>query len=160
MFDYLRSLTPPRIVLWGYLIWYLVVLVRYFDPAPMLWLNSLGISAIIGTALYLSTAHGGRSRTRLERWQIFRLYLMPLCVSSFAALIKGRGFILVFHPSLHDNAVALGLIALFLGVVGLAKSTKPEMAVPSPSLAGSRRAPVDLVRHGHDCVGHPPREGL
>ena len=128
MLSYLQGLTLPRTVLWGYLIWYLVVLVRYFDPAPMLWLNSLGISAIIGTALYLSTAHGGRTRTRLDRWQIFRLYLMPLCVSSFAALIKGRGFILVFHPSLYDNAIAFGLIAAFLAAIGFAKSAKPEMA--------------------------------
>ena len=62
--------------------------------------------AIIGTGLYLSTAYGGRARTRLEPWQIARLYMMPFCVSSFAALIKGRGFVLVFHPTLVDNLAA------------------------------------------------------
>ncbi len=103
---YLASLTPPRLVLWCY-IWWVIVAWRYFDPSPRLWLSSLGISAIIGTGLYLSTAHGGRSRTRLEPWQVARLYIMPFCVSSFAALIKGHGFVLVFHPSLADNLAAL-----------------------------------------------------
>lgn len=103
---YLASLTPPRLVLWCYLIWWVFVAFRYFDASPRLWLSSVGISGIIGTGLYLSTAYGGRSRTRLEPWQIARLYMMPFCVSSFAALIKGRGFVLVFHPTWADNLAA------------------------------------------------------
>jgi hypothetical protein len=118
---YLAELTLPRIVLWCYLIWYGFVAVRYFDPSPSLWLSSLGISAIIGTGLYLSTALAGRSRTQLEPWQVIRLYMMPFCVSSFAALIKGRGFVLVFHPSLEANAVALGGCASFAGCAALAR---------------------------------------
>lgn len=118
---YLAELTPPRTVLWCYLIWYGFVLVRYFDASPALWLSSLGISAIIGTGLYLSTAHGGRQRTQLEIWQIARLYMMPFCVSSFAALIKGRGFILVFDPSLAADVSALGGCALFVGSAALAR---------------------------------------
>jgi hypothetical protein len=118
---YLRGLTPPRLVLWCYLVWYLVVLARYFDATPALWINSLGISAIIGTALYLSTAHAGRTRTQLDRWQIFRLYLMPFCVSSFAALIKGRGFVLVLHPDLEGNLIAFGLVTTLCALVWLAK---------------------------------------
>lgn len=112
---YLARLSAAQRVLWCYLIWYLVVLARYFDPSPALWLSSLGISAIVGTALYLSTVSAGRARVRLERWQIARLYVMPFCVSSFAALIKGRGFILVFHPSAVANLVAAGACALFVG---------------------------------------------
>src|SRR5262245_15677730 len=100
--------------LWCYLVWYLFVLVRYFDADAALWLSSLGISAIVGTALYLSTAWAGRTRVRLERWQIVRFFLMPFCVSSFAALIKGRGFVLVFHPSLRDNLLAASACALFV----------------------------------------------
>lgn len=118
---YLAGLTRPRIVLWCYLIWYGFVLLRYFDPSPSLWLSSLGISAIIGTGLYLSTAHGGQSRTALEPWQIIRLYMMPFCVSSFAALIKGRGFWLVLDPSLGADAVALGGCALFVAAAALAR---------------------------------------
>ncbi len=109
---YLAELTPARLVLWCYLIWYGSVLAFYFEPSPRLWLSSLGIAGIMGTALYLSTVHAGRSRTRLEPWQVVRFYLMPFCVSSFAALIKGHGFILIFHPTLSDNlAAATGCVA-------------------------------------------------
>jgi hypothetical protein len=118
---YLAELTTPRQVLWCYLIWWSVVVVRYFDPSPSLWLSSLGISAIIGTGLYLSTAHGGRARTALEPWQVARLYMMPLCVSSFAALIKGHGFVLVFHPRLVDNVVAFSACAAFVACAALAR---------------------------------------
>jgi hypothetical protein len=106
-------------ILWCYLIWYLAVLVRYFDGSPTLWASSLGISGIIGTALFLSTTRTGRTRVKLERWQIARLYLMPFCVSSFAALIKGHGFVLVFHPRLRDNLLAAAACATFLGVTAL-----------------------------------------
>jgi hypothetical protein len=118
---YLAELTTPRLVLWCYLIWWAFVAVRYFDPSLRLWLSSLGISAIIGTGLYLSTVHGGRTRTRLEPWQIARLYLMPFCVSSFAALIKGQGFVLVFYPTLAANACAALACSVFVAASTLAK---------------------------------------
>jgi hypothetical protein len=118
---YLRDLTLPRLVLWCYLIWYLYTLARYFDASPRLWLSSLGISGIIGLALYLSTALSGKVKLKLDRWQVFRLFLMPFCVSSFAALIKGRGFVLVFHPGLADNAVGLGACAAFVAGVKFVK---------------------------------------
>jgi len=122
---YLAALTMPRLVLWCYLIWYGFVLERYFDPSPRLWLSSLGIAGIIGSGLYLSTAHGGRTRTRLEPWQIARLYMMPFCVSSFAALIKGRGFVLVFDPSWAANAVAGAGCAAFVAAALLARRLVP-----------------------------------
>ena len=122
---YLAELTPPRMVLWCYLIWYGFVLARYFDPSARLWLSSLGIGAIIGTGLYLSTAHGGRTRTRLETWQVVRLYMMPFCVSSFAALIKGRSFVLVFDPAWAANAAPVAGCAAFVGVALLARRLRP-----------------------------------
>lgn len=126
---YFAGLRTAQRVLWSYLLWYLYVLARYFDPSASLWLSSLGISAIVGTALYLSTVRAGRTRVRLERWQIARLYVMPFCVSSFAALIKGRGFILIFHPSLHDNLAAASLCALFVfGTLALGRARRPEVA--------------------------------
>ena len=118
---YLAELSPPRLVLWCYLLWYGSVLVRYFDPSLRLWLSSLGISAIIGTGLYLSTAHGGRVRTRLEPLQVVRLSMTPFCVSRFASLIKGRGFILVFDPSLGANLAAGAACAAFVGSALLAR---------------------------------------
>lgn len=116
MLSYLLRLTPSRVTLWSYLIWYLVVLWRHFEAVTSLWLNSLAMSVLIGTALYLSTVHSGRVVT-LDRWQVFRLYLMPFCVSSYAALIKGRDFVLIFHPTLGDNLLPLALIGALWAVV-------------------------------------------
>jgi len=118
---YLTRLSPARLILWCYFIWYAVVLVRYFDPSPWLWLTSLGLSAIIGYALYLSTAGSGTTRVKLDRWQLFRLFLMPFCVSSFAALVKGKGFVLIFSPDPKEILLALGLCALLCAVVFVLK---------------------------------------
>lgn len=106
---YLRELTTPRLILWCYLIWWLFTVSIYFDPNPRLWLSSLGISGIIGLALYLSTVQAASTQVRLERWQLIRFFLMPFCVSSFAALIKDRGFVLIFHPTLSANLQGLSL---------------------------------------------------
>ena len=118
---YLANLNGARQVLWGYLIWYAVVLVRYFDPSPRLWFTSLGLSGIIGIALILSTA-GTNATTKLDRWQVFRLFLMPFCVSSFAALVKDRGFILVFSTDWRDLAIGAALVSLFLATVRVARA--------------------------------------
>ena len=118
---YFANLTAGRIVLWCYLIWYLFFAARYFDPSPALWLTSLGLSAIIGAALVISTWRG---KAALDRWQTFRLFLMPFCVSSFAALVKGHGFILVFAPRARENVFALGCCGLFCAFVAAAKSAR------------------------------------
>ena len=114
---YLVTLSTARLILWCYFIWYLVVLVRYFDHSAPLWLTSLGLSAIIGFALYLSTAGSGKARLQLDRWQVFRLFLMPFCVSSFAALVKGKGFILIFSPNPREIILAVGLCAALCLIV-------------------------------------------
>lgn len=134
MRSYLQNLNAPRIVLWSYLLWYLAVLARHFDASISLWVNALGISAIMGTAYCLSAAYADSRVTRLGGWQVFRMYLMPFCVSSFAALIKDRGFWLVFHPTLHDNILALVPIAAFCGVVFAVK----RLGRGAPGLAMSR----------------------
>ncbi|MGB8167194.1 MAG: hypothetical protein WCF18_06855 [Chthoniobacteraceae bacterium] len=115
---YFAKLSGGKIVLWCYLIWYLFFTARYFDPSRALWLTSLGISGIIGIALILSTT--GKN-SRLDRWQIFRLFLMPFCVSSFAALVKGRGFLLIFSPRPFENFIALGSCAAFCAFVAVMK---------------------------------------
>jgi hypothetical protein len=121
---YLRGLPPPRALLWCYLLWYLYTVARHFDPSPALWASSIGLSAIIGTGLYVSTAYAGHERARLGFWPVFRFYLMPFCVSSFAALIKGHGFVLIFHPTLVDNAIAFTLCGGFALLVLLAKQLR------------------------------------
>ena len=118
---YLSTLSKGRLILWCYFIWYLVVLVRYFDPSPRLWLTSLGLSLIIGFALFVSTTAAGDTKVKLERWQVIRLFMMPFCVSSFSALVKGRGFFLIFSPNIEEILLAVGLCAVLCGAVALLK---------------------------------------
>jgi hypothetical protein len=109
---YLAKLTWPRFVLWCYFLWWVGAAVPYFDPSPSLWGTSFGMSAVIGTGLYLSTAYGGARRTSVPGWGIFRLYAMPFFVSSFVALTKGRGFVLIFHPNAFGNLAPVAVMAV------------------------------------------------
>lgn len=127
---YFANLTTGKIVLWCFLIWYLAAVIHYFDGTPAIWLNALGISAIIGIALYLSVREPGKPSP--DRWTVMRLFLMPFCVSSFSQLIKGKGFVLVFPPSLHENAVALVACAVFVGFVLLLKRVAVRSASSHP----------------------------
>ncbi len=127
LIQYFSSLTTGRIILWCYAIWYAVNVTNHFDPRLRLWLTSIGLSAIIGAALFIGTRSSSLGRTELDRWQIFRLYLMPFCVSSFSALVKDAGYILIFPPTLKENAAGLVLIGLFvLAVQGLKSRTQPK----------------------------------
>jgi hypothetical protein len=124
---YFAKLPPGKIVLWCFLLWYLATVFHHFDPAPAIWLNALGISAIIGLALYLSVREPGKPPP--DRWTIVRLFLMPLCVSSFSQLIKGQGFVLVFPPDLHENAIALAACAVFvIAVLAIKRIAAPQGA--------------------------------
>ena len=135
---YLRRMNAGRLILWCYFIWYLVVLVRYFDPNPRIWLTSFGLMVIIGVALYINTAFSGAARVRLGFWPVFRLFMMPLCVSSFAALVKGRGFVLIFSPDWRANALAAGLCAAVCVIVIAAKRIgHAPVTISSTSTAGS-----------------------
>ena len=116
---YFANLSPGKVVLWCFLIWYLATVIHYFDATPGIWLNALGISAIIGVALYLSVREPGKPPP--DRWTTLRLFLMPFCVSSFSQLIKGKGFVLVFPPDLREFAVSLGVCIGFIAVVFIVK---------------------------------------
>lgn len=118
---YLAQLRAPKTILWCYLIWYFAIAAFYFDPRPALWINSLGISAVIGTALVLSVLPPAGLRA-MDKWAVARLFMMPFCVSSFAALIKDRGFVLVFSPNLRENLIALGACAAFVAATLVCKS--------------------------------------
>jgi hypothetical protein len=124
---YLANLTTGRIILWCYAIWYVVNVTAQFEARPRLWFNSLGLAAIIGTALLISTRASSKGTTDLDRWQIFRLYLMPFCVSSFAALIKDANYLLIFPPTGRENLVGVGLMTAFvLAVLVLKKAKRPD----------------------------------
>ena len=126
---YLTNLSTGRLILWCYFIWYVVVLVRYFDASPRLWLTSLGLSLIIGVALFISTAKSGTNQVKLDRWQVFRLFLMPFCVSSFSALVKGKDFVLIFSPKPTEIATAAGFCALLCATTLLLKRGTAQRAL-------------------------------
>jgi hypothetical protein len=116
---YLASLQPGKVVLWCFLIWYLVTVLHHFDPTPSIWLNALGISGIIGFALYLSVRQPGKPPP--DRWTVLRLFIMPFCVSSFSALIKGKGFVLVFPRDLDELGASLSACVGFVVLVATIK---------------------------------------
>jgi len=133
LWKYLANLSAGRFVLWCYFIWWMVVLVKYFDPNPWLWLTSLGLSLIIGISLYINTSWSGKARVKLEPWPTFRLFLTPFCVSSFAALVKGQGFFLIFSRRWEEMAIAAGACAGLGMLALLARRTTPA-ARPSEGL--------------------------
>lgn len=121
---YLATLTTGRIILWCYAIWYVVNVLNHFDTRPRLWITSVGLSAIIGYALLLSTRSASKGTTQLDRWQIFRLFLMPFCVSSFAALVKDAGYVLIFPPTLRENLVGAASVTAFVALVSALKQSR------------------------------------
>ena len=129
MLDYFASLPKGKMVLWCYLIWYGVTLWFYFDPSPRIWLNSLGISAIIGVALMLSVSTPPAGRQ--DHWQTFRLFMMPFGVSSFSQLIKGQGFFLIIPPRSGEVFTGLLAIAAFVALVFAIKTVhgNPESRI-------------------------------
>jgi hypothetical protein len=118
LIQYFQEIKLNRLILWCYLIWYLVIVSFYFDPTPKIWINAMGISAVIGTALMLSVS---TRNTKVDYWQIFRLYLMPFCVSSFSSLIKDQGFIVIISPKPQETISAILSCVIFLIIVWLLK---------------------------------------
>ena len=143
LLSYLAGLTNGRIILWCYAILYAVNVARHFDGRPRLWLTSVGLGVIIGTALLISTRSASRGATELDGWQVFRLYLMPFCVSSFAALVKDAGYVLIFPPSLRENLIGFALVGGFvLVVLGLKASrfAKHSQSAPRDKAAAKAKA--------------------
>jgi len=138
---YFASLSTGRAILWCYAIWYVVNVWNHFDPKPRLWVTSIGLSAIIGLALLLSTASAASAsaRTKLDPWVVFRLFLMPFCVSSFAALVKDAGYILIFPPSVRENLIGACAIAAFLALVWILKALKVKAPTGSETFRGAAR---------------------
>lgn len=126
LIQYLYEIKLDKSILWCYFIWYITIIYFYFDPSPKIWINSIGISAVIGTGLMLSVS-SGKARSR-DRWQTFRLYLMPFCVSSFSALIKDRGFIVFVSPKFTETTLAALYCLLFLLVVYIVKLVNKKLS--------------------------------
>lgn len=128
MIRYLATLAAGKIALWCFLIWYAATAIHHFDATPAIWLNALGISAIIGIALYLSVREPGKPPP--DGWTVLRLFLMPFCVSSFSQLIKGKGFVLIFPSDLHENLVALAACGAFVMLVFALRAISPAKENP------------------------------
>ena len=127
MVAYFASLKAPKLILWCYLAWYVAIVARYFDPMPTLWMSSIGIAAIIGFALTLATQQQGQ---RADRWVRFRLYLFPFCVSSYSALIKGKGFILLFPCEMRGLVGGIMACGLVVTVHLLCKFLRRSASAP------------------------------
>jgi hypothetical protein len=123
---YIYEIKLGKAILWCYFIWYIVVVYFYFDASPKIWINSVGISAVIGTGLMLSVA--SNKTNEKDFWQTFRLYLMPFCVSSFSALIKERGFIVFVPPKIQETIAAILCCVLFLSAIAVIKLVKKRIA--------------------------------
>ncbi len=126
MLKYLANLAPGKTVLWCYLLWYLVILAFYFDASPHIWINSMGISVVIGIALLLSVAPA--KVAKVDHWQTFRLFAMPFCVSSFSSLIKGQGFLLVVPPVPMQAVAAVSACGAFVLLVVCVKALNRGIA--------------------------------
>jgi hypothetical protein len=124
LIKYLYEIKLDKAILWCYLIWYVTVVCFHFDPSVKIWINSIGISAVIGTGLMLSVSS---SKGERDRWQAFRLYLMPFCVSSFSALIKEQGFIVFISPNIKETIVSVSGCVLFLSVILVVKVFKNKV---------------------------------
>lgn len=109
---YFKNIPIGKIVLWCYLIWYIVTVCYYFDSSLGIWLNSVGLSVVIGIALMLSVSNSNIQKK--DHWQTFRLFMMPFCVSSFASLIKDQGFILILPPKPNEQISSIGACIIFL----------------------------------------------
>jgi hypothetical protein len=126
LIQYFYEIKLDKAILWCYFIWYLVVIYFYFDPSLKIWINSIGISAVIGTGLLLSVS--SRKTSKKDPWQTFRLYLMPFCVSSFSALIKDQGFIVFISPKIKETTIASSCCSLFLLAILVIKLVKNRIA--------------------------------
>ncbi|MFA5985324.1 MAG: hypothetical protein WC782_15010 [Methylococcaceae bacterium] len=132
MITYLINLPAGKMILWCYLIWYLVTVYFYFDPTLAIWLNSAGISLIIGFALMLSIARP--AGTSFDFWQLFRLFLMPFCVSSFSSLIKGHGFIFILPANPKQQIILLSACLGFVFLVYLLKLLSKKLTLSAKRL--------------------------
>jgi hypothetical protein len=119
-------LPAGKIALWCYLLWYAVTVFNHFDASPAIWLNALGISALMGVAIVLSVGHALRSAPD-RGWQVFRFFLMPFCVSSFSSLIKGKGFVLIVPPTAAEVLLSVGACMAFIALVAALKMSKKSV---------------------------------
>ncbi len=85
----------------------------------------------------------------MDYWQIFRLYAMPFCVSSFSSLIKDQGFIIFIPPKFQELMAAISSCLIFWLIVSsvkLVNSKLPSQVIPEalPSQHSPQQSPQKL----------------
>lgn len=118
LLNYFKNIRTKQTVLWCYLVWYATIISLYFEASIKLWASSIGISAIIGFALMLSTNQQGANQ---NIWGKIRLFLFPFCVSSYSATIKDSGFILLFPSNLLHLSISIINCLLFILMIWVIK---------------------------------------
>lgn len=130
MIKYFGHMNVKIKILWCYLLWYLYFVIKYFDLDPYLWGCSFGISLLVGFALNINSYDSPKDILKFEdKWKILRFFIVPFCVSSFPAVIKGKGFLLFFSPKPSENFYAILICILFWTFTNLSKKMlKPIQA--------------------------------
>lgn len=118
---YIKAMPTSMLILWCYVAWYLVMVIFHLKVDLQLWVNSLGISIIVGLALVLATGDFSSARLDKEFWQVLRLFLCPFLVSSFSSVRMGNGFFLIFSSQLFENIVAATFCIVIVFFVRLVK---------------------------------------
>lgn len=124
MIKYFIQLENTKLILWCYLIWYLGMATQYFTPSTETWLNAFGISICVGFALFISTGPASIERLVKRFWETFRLFACPFLVASFSAMVKGKGFIILFSPILEENITVATACMIFVLAVKLVSRWK------------------------------------
>jgi hypothetical protein len=70
---------------------------------------------------------------------------MPFCVSSFSALVKDAGYIVVFPPNWKENLIGCGAILLFLALVTVIRKSGSSGVSSSSSFSSSSSKRSDGV---------------
>jgi hypothetical protein len=117
-------------ILFCYLLWYIYFIVRYFDPQIELWLRSLGIAILVGFVLNINSFCTMKGILNAHnKWQVFRFFAIPFCVSSFPVLIKDKGFFVFFSPIMTENVTVSSLCLMFLAICWISRRIVPQNEV-------------------------------
>ena len=92
-----------------YFIWYVYIVVIHFDSTFEIWSNALVIALVVGVAL---NANAGHSDHRDNWAKTARFFVIPFCVSSYAALIKDAGFFFIFPTDVMEVITGLAICSV------------------------------------------------
>jgi hypothetical protein len=119
-----QSTGPAFALLAAFFVWWLCMVIFFFDPAWPLWVNTLVITAFVGTALNVNAFTSSQEPhllafARNQPWLVARFFLIPFCVSSYGGIADSAHFVAAF-PSTHAVSAAVGIcVAVFVALLML-----------------------------------------